>query len=58
MASLGPTEVYVATCAFQRFLQTGQLLPTVPTAWRTEIVEYDNERHGKWRKVVLLGRKK
>lgn len=39
----GFLEVYVATCAFQRFLQTGQLLPTVPTAWRTEIVEYDNE---------------
>ncbi|CAL1152275.1 unnamed protein product [Cladocopium goreaui] len=39
----GFLEVYVATCAFQRFLQTGQLLPTVPTAWRTEIAEYDNE---------------
>ena len=46
MASPGPAEVYVATCAFQRFLQTGQLLPTVPTAWRTEIAEYDNERPG------------
>eukprot|EP00434_Breviolum_minutum_P017786 symbB.v1.2.015701.t1/scaffold1180.1/size133432/10 len=39
----GFLEVYVQTRAFQRFLETGQLLPEVPKAWRTEIPEYDNE---------------
>ena len=57
MASPCPAEVYVATCAFQRFLQTGQLLPNVPTAWRTEIAEYDNERPGR-AKSGRVGQKK
>ncbi|CAK8994334.1 Uncharacterized protein SCF082_LOCUS3896 [Durusdinium trenchii] len=39
----GFLEVYIQTLAFQKFLETGQLLPEVPKRWRIEIPEFDNE---------------